>query len=144
VAQRDAVAVAGYSGTPLQQKLGLATGDRVAFVGAVPARFADQFEGVKVRSAVRGSLEAVVLFVEWRRDLGKRFPAAAAAIAPDGKLWVAWPKKASKRPTDITEDVLREVLLPTGLVDVKVCAVDDVWSGLKFVWRKELRAALSH
>ena len=131
--------MAGYSGTPLQQKLGLATGDRVAFVGAVPAGFADQFSGVKARSAVRGSLETVVLFVAWRLDVEKRFPAAGAAIAPDGKLWVAWPKKASKRPTDITEDVLRDVLLPSGLVDVKVCAVDEVWSGLKFVWRRELR-----
>ena len=66
----------------------------------------------------------------------------AARLKPDAMLWISWPKKASKVPTDITEDVLREVILPLGLVDVKVCAVDEVWSGLKFMWRKELRSAL--
>ncbi len=81
-------------------------------------------------------------FVKSRAELETGIAGVADAMRPDAVLWISWPKKASKVPTDITEDVLREVILPTGLVDIKVCAVDEVWSGLKFMWRKELRSAL--
>jgi hypothetical protein len=81
------------------------------------------------------------LFVEQRADLARQLPRLREQLAPDAVLWVSWPKKASKRPTDITEDVIRELALPIGWVDVKVCAVDAVWSGLKLVVRKELRKA---
>ena len=84
-------------------------------------------------------LDVVVLFVTERRELERRFAAVAEAVHPAGGFWVAWPKRASRVPTDLTEDVLREVGLPHGLVDNKVCAVDEVWSGLSFVWRKERR-----
>jgi hypothetical protein len=82
----------------------------------------------------------IVSFHTSRADLERRIPALLDALDVDGGLWVAWPKKASKVPTDITEDVLRDVFLPLGLVDNKVCAVDETWSGLRLVWRKELRA----
>lgn len=130
---------AGYSGTPLQQKLGLRPGHRVAFVGCVPDGFDATFTGIAPRRRLGGHVDVVVLFVEWRRELERRAAAAAEAIAPAGAVWVAWPKKASKQPTDVTEDVLRDVLLPTGLVDTKVCAIDDTWSGLRFVWRRDRR-----
>ncbi len=81
----------------------------------------------------------VILFVTERAVLVKRLDALQAAIAPDGMVWVAWPKKAAKMDTNITEDVVREVVLPAGLVDVKVCAIDETWSGLKIVIRKERR-----
>jgi hypothetical protein len=131
--------VAGYSGTPLQQKLGLKEGWRVAFVDAPPG-FAGQFEGLQVRTQMRAPLDAAVAFVTTRRELERRFDSARRVLADDGVFWVAWPKKASRVPTDLTEDVLREVGLPTGMVDVKVCAVDDTWSGLKFVLRISERA----
>ena len=83
--------------------------------------------------------DVVLFFTTERAALAKRLDALAAAIRPDGSLWVAWPKKASKVPTDITEDVVREVALPKGVVDNKVCAIDDIWSGLRLVWRLEHR-----
>jgi hypothetical protein len=83
--------------------------------------------------------DLVMVFVSSAAELARRAAALKAAVAPDGMIWVAWPKKASKIPTDITEDVIREIVLPTGLVDVKVCAIDQTWSGLKLVIRKELR-----
>ena len=83
--------------------------------------------------------DVVLFFTTERAALAKRLDALTAAIKPDGSLWVAWPKKASKVPTDMTEDVVREVALPKGVVDNKVCAIDDVWSGLRVVWRKERR-----
>ena len=88
---------------------------------------------------LRGPLDLVVCFVTERRVLERRLDALRGAIAPDGMLWVAWPKNASKVATDMTEDVVREVVLPTGLVDMKVCAIDETWSGLRLVIRKELR-----
>ena len=92
-----------------------------------------------VRSRLRGPLDLVVCFVTERRELERRLPALRKAIAPAGMLWVSWPKRASKVPTDMTEDVVREVALPTGLVDTKVAAIDHTWSGLRLVIRKELR-----
>jgi hypothetical protein len=128
--------VAGYSGTPLPRKLGIKDGHVVAQLGGP----ADLLPGVKVRRTLPPHADVVLFFVTERAALTKRLAGLRASIEPASALWVCWPKKASKVPTDITEDVIREVVLPTGLVDVKVCAVDDVWSGLKLVVRKELRA----
>jgi hypothetical protein len=134
----------GYSGTPLATKLGIKDGSRVALLGAPPgfdAELAPLPDGVRILRRLAPGLDVAVLFVTERQELERRFPTVAAAITPAGGLWVAWPKRASKVPTDVTEDVLREVGLPQGLVDNKVCAVTDVWSGLRFVWRKENRPA---
>ena len=132
----------GYSGTPLYRKLGIREEARVALLGA-PDGFDDELgplpAGVKVLSRLAPDLDVVVLFVTERKALERRFAQVAAAIKPAGGFWVAWPKRSSKVPTDLTEDVLREVGLPQGLVDNKVCAVTEVWSGLRFVWRKENR-----
>jgi hypothetical protein len=134
--------VAGYSGTPLLTKLGVKGGMRVAVLGA-PEGFDDTLgplpEGVAVARRLGGSKDMVIVFVKERAALARRLDALRAAIAPDGMVWVAWPKKASGVITDVTEDVVRTVVLPTGLVDVKVCAIDATWSGLKVVIRKELR-----
>jgi hypothetical protein len=132
----------GYSGTPLARKLGITDGSRVALLGA-PEGFDKELAplpaGVTVLRRLGNDIDVAVLFVTERRDLERRFPAVAKAIFPAGGFWVAWPKRASKVPTDLTEDVLREVGLPQGLVDNKVCAVTEIWSGLRFVWRKENR-----
>jgi hypothetical protein len=132
--------VAGYSGTPLVKKLGIKEGARLAVLGA-PAGFAidDLPAGVELRSAARGVSDVIVSFHTSRADLAKRLPTLMRALDVDGGLWVSWPKKASGVATDITEDVVREVALPTGLVDVKVCAIDDTWSGVRLCLRKHLR-----
>jgi hypothetical protein len=133
---------AGYSGTPLPAKLGIKADSSVRLVGA-PRDFADVLvplpPGARVRSA--GSLKAdvVVLFTTSYADLARRVPDLGEAVFPDGALWVAWPKKASGVATDVTEQSIRDVALPLGLVDNKVCAVTDVWSGLRLVWRKDRR-----
>jgi hypothetical protein len=135
------VATVGYSGTPLPRKLGFKPGMSAAFVDA-PAQLdalLGELEGVTVKRSLRGSADIVLCFVIARRELERRSARLREAIAPDGMVWICWPKRASKLSTDMTEDVVREVLLPTGLVDVKVAAVDETWSGLKLVVRKELR-----
>ena len=136
--------MAGYSGTPLAKKLGIKEGHEVGLLGA-PNGFAATLEGlpdaVHLRTQARGRLDVIVSFHTKRADLERRLPTLLKALDPDGGLWIGWPKKASGMPTDITEDTLREVALPIGLVDNKVCALDDTWSGLRLVWRKELRAA---
>lgn len=133
---------AGYSGTPLAQKLGITAGTTVAFLAA-PDHFPALLEplpgDVRIKSRASAPLDVVVVFVTRRADLQRRIPALRRAIAPAGACWIAWPKRASGVPTDVTEDVVRDVALPTGLVDVKVCAIDATWSGLKLVIRKELR-----
>jgi hypothetical protein len=130
------VAAAGYSGTPLAKKLGIKPGDRLALLGA-PDGFAidDLPEGVTVKRAARGRADVIVSFHDERAGFERRLPALRGMMEPAAGLWIAWPKKASKVPTDMTEDVVREVALPTGLVDNKVCAVDDTWSGLRLVIR---------
>ncbi len=132
----------GYSGTPLYRKLGIVEGARVALLAA-PEAFEDALAplppGVRILHRTGQGLDVAVLFVTERRELERRFDQVAAAIKPAGGFWVAWPKRSSKVPTDLSEDVLRQVGLPRGLVDNKVCAVTDVWSGLRFVWRKENR-----
>jgi hypothetical protein len=133
---------AGYSGTPLARKLGLRPGDRVGLVGA-PEGFEAALEplpgAVTVSRRGRAPLDMVIAFVTRRRELERRHAELAARLTPAGMLWVAWPKRASGVPTDLTENVLREVLLPSGMVDTKVCAIDSTWSGLCFVRRRELR-----
>ena len=132
--------MAGYSGTPLARKLGVRPGDSLALLGA-PDGFAidDLPPGVEVRRRARPACDVIVSFHTRHADLARRFPALMRALVADGGLWVAWPKRASNVDTDITEDVVREVALPTGMVDNKVCAIDDTWSGLRLVVRKELR-----
>ena len=132
------MASAGYSGTPLERKLGLKPGMTAVMLDA-PDGLGLDLAGVTVKRALRGHADIVLCFVIARRDLERRAARLRTAIAPDGMVWVCWPKKASKVPTDMTEDVVRDVLLPTGLVDIKVAAVDETWSGLKMVVRKELR-----
>ena len=133
---------AGYSGTPLWKKLGLKPGLRLCVVNA-PADYDALIAGAPepMERATRpgASVGLVHLFAEQRTELSRQLPHLRDQLAPDAVLWVSWPKKASKRSTDITEDVIRELALPIGWVDVKVCAVDAVWSGLKLVVRKELR-----
>jgi hypothetical protein len=135
--------MAGYSGTSLAKKLGIREGQRVVLLDA-PADFASTLEPlppVKLdRTLPRsGEVDVAVVFVTKKADMGKRIAAVQPKLAQNGGLWIAWPKKASKVPTDITEDTIRAVALPRGLVDNKVCAVDDIWSGLRLVIRKELR-----
>ena len=135
---------AGYSGTPLAQKLGIKAGHSVALLKA-PGGFETTLvglpDGVTIRTAARGTNDLLVSFHTRRADLEKRLRLLVDAMDVDGGLWIAWPKKASGVPTDITEDTVREVALPIGLVDNKVCAIDETWSGLRVVWRRELRAA---
>jgi len=135
-------ASAGYSGTPLVRKLGFKPAMRVHYASA-PDGFSPLLgelpDGVRLLAPPAGDLDLALLFVRERRELERRLPGLHARLAPAGMLWVAWPKRASKVVTDMTEDVVREVALPRGLVDVKVCAIDETWSGLKLVIRKELR-----
>jgi hypothetical protein len=132
------VTPAGYSGAPLPRKLGIKPEHRVAFPGA-PRGFERTLgklpDGVAVRAQVRGSLDVVVCFLSRRAELERRFDSLKRAIFPDGGLWIAWPKRASGVTTDLTEDVVREVALERGLVDNKVCAIDETWSGLRLVHR---------
>jgi Protein of unknown function (DUF3052) len=142
-----AVVMAGYSGTPLVKKLGINEGHWVVLIDA-PVGFDGTLgelpKGVKVAREVRGkgAVDVVLLFTKSRKDLERRFMKVAAGLNPDGGLWVAWPKKASGVPTDMTENVVRDVALPKGLVDNKVCAIDDTWSGLRLVYRLENRPAV--
>jgi hypothetical protein len=134
--------VAGYSETPLLQKLGIREGTRMA-VSNAPANFRDELGelplAVEWANRVRPPLDIVIAFHVRRAALVAQWSQLTAAVAPDGAVWVAWPKKASGMATDINEDVLREELLPTGWVDNKVCAIDENYSGLRFVLRKEHR-----
>jgi hypothetical protein len=136
------VSRAGYSGTPLPRKLGVKEGARVAVLNA-PDDFTDTLgalpDGVTVRERLRGPLDVIVFFTVHRADLERRIDRLKAALDPAGRLWIAWPKRASRVETDMTEDVVRDVALPLGLVDNKVAAIDETWSGLQLVIRKELR-----
>jgi len=130
--------VAGYSGKPLVEKLGIKAGASVAIVNA-PKGY-DRIlgglpSGVTRKGNAGGPLDFIQFFTREKRALERRFAALARALAPAGMLWISWPKKASGVATDLTEDVIRVIGLAHGLVDVKVAAVDDVWSGLKFVRR---------
>jgi hypothetical protein len=132
----------GYSGKPLPAKLGVKPGTTLTVLGAPPeydALMTDLPPDVTTRRRLSGRSDVVLLFTTRRQELARRVPALIAAVAPAGAVWVCWPKRASGVPTDVTEDVIREVVLPSGLVDVKVCAVSEIWSGLKLVIRRELR-----
>jgi hypothetical protein len=129
--------MAGYSGTPLAKKLGIAEGSRLAVVSS-PNGFCERLElpaGVVLRRQARGRLDVVVFFVTRRAELARRFPTLQRRLEPDGGLWIAWPKRTSGVATDLSENPVREVGLANGLVDNKVAAIDDIWSGLRFVWR---------
>ena len=133
--------MAGYSGTPLPKKLGIVD-DAVFVVVDPPPGFADtlgDYGDAVWQTSLLAPLDVVVAFFTSRAKLVAAWPKLTKAAAPAGGVWVAWPKKSSGVPTDITEDVLRAELLPSGWVDNKVCAIDDTWSGLRFVQRKELR-----
>lgn len=140
---------AGYSGTPLPQKLGLKDGQVVLFLGlpenleglasAADFSVAERLPDWREVDPKKDRRDLVLAFFEKADELRAALPVLRAALRPDGAIWVSWPKKASRRMTDISEDVIREIALPTGLVDVKVAAIDEVWSGLKLMIRKELR-----
>jgi hypothetical protein len=130
--------LAGYSGTPLPKKLGIKPGHRVAFIHA-PGDFAATLgalpDDVAIADADAGPLDLAVFFTTRAEALPGAFQRIGPRVHPGGTLWIGWPKKASRVPTDVTEDVVRAVGLREGMVDVKVCAIDAVWSGLKFVYR---------
>jgi hypothetical protein len=134
--------VAGYSGTPLAKKLGLTAAQRVITRRAPPdyeTLLRPVPTGVRFTTKAAPGAGFVHLFATKRTDLKSDLTAFRKLLAPDGTLWVSWPKKSAKVPTDITEDTIRSLALPLGFVDVKVCAVSEIWSGLKLVIRKELR-----
>ena len=130
---------AGYSGTPLPRKLGIKPGARVGLIGApegFDSTLGDLPDGVAVRRRLgREPFDVIVAFFSRRSTLERRLPALSAALDPAGGLWIAWPKRASGVTTDVTEDVVRDLGLAAGLVDNKVCAIDEIWSGLRLVYR---------
>ncbi|HMH90781.1 MAG TPA: hypothetical protein VK586_06800 [Streptosporangiaceae bacterium] len=135
---------AGYSGTPLPRKLGIGEDDTVAVIGA-PDGFADTLGQLPEIAALHTDLadgaryDVILAFVTQRAELEAELPRLRSVMAPACGLWIAWPKKASRRPTDMTDQVVRDVALLTGLVDNKVCAIDETWSGLRLVIRRENR-----
>jgi hypothetical protein len=131
--------MAGYSGTPLPKKLGIVEGSTLALVSAPPGVINGLPSDVTVRRQARGKADVVVAFFTERRDFERRIETLGRMIFPAGGLWVAWPKRSSGRATTMDEHVVREVALPLGLVDNKVCAIDETWSGLRVVWRRERR-----
>jgi tetrahydromethanopterin S-methyltransferase subunit B len=141
---------AGYSGTPLARKLGIGEDDEVLVIGAADG-FADRLEAQLDGEAVIHTdindavfFDVIVVFVTWRAELEAELDRLRSHMAPACGLWVAWPKRPvvggiAKVPTDMTDNVIRQIALPTGLVDNKVCAIDETWSGLRLVIRRELR-----
>lgn len=134
---------AGYSGTPLVKKLGIKSGS-VVFTIAAPRGYRSWLAPIPekvsfVAKPAKAGCDLVHLFATSLAELQRELPDARAAMKPDGALWVSWTKKAARIPTDVTEDEIRRIALATDLVDVKVCAVTDIWSGLKLVVRKHLR-----
>jgi hypothetical protein len=129
---------AGYSGTPLARKLGIKADVRLGLLRA-PTRFEAELgelgERVSIRRQARGPLDVILAFHTRRAELARQLPALRAALDPAGGLWITWPKRASGVATDLTEDAVRQVALAGGLVDNKVCAIDEVWSGLRLVYR---------
>jgi hypothetical protein len=136
---RDFRLVAGYSGTPLFRKLGVKEGATLALLDAPEGVITGLPTSVVVKQAPRGKADVVVAFFTTRSALQRRLGMLGKMIFPSGGLWIAWPKRASGVASDLTDEVVRELALPLGLVDNKVCAIDDTWSGLRIVWRRELR-----
>jgi hypothetical protein len=140
--------MAGYSGTPLAKKLGIKEGDTVGLVNppdGFPGLLDPLPDGASLVNGVRSRRDVVVMFARFRGEIESKLAAMTKAVFPDGSIWIAWPKKSAAKQlgiaTDIVEDTVREVALPTGLVDNKVCAIDDTWSGLRLVVRRENRPA---
>lgn len=135
---------AGYSGTPLAKKLGIKAGDRV-FVHGAPTPYAQLVaplpDEVVLTRRLGNDVNLIHVFTTRKTELEEFLQKARVGMAADASIWVSWPKRASKVVTDITEDTIRDIALPLGLVDIKVCAVDETWSGLKLTIRKELRSA---
>lgn len=134
--------VAGYSGTPLSKKLGIKPGSKIHLVEAPPGHrklLTPLPEGVQFVPRLSETTDLVHFFSTRKAELKKTLPAIRKKMRADTVVWVSWPKQAAHVATDLTEDAVREAALPLGLVDVKVCAIDDVWSGLKLVVRRELR-----
>jgi hypothetical protein len=137
--------MAGYSGTPLVKKLGFKEGFRAALVNP-PKNFQRELDPLPdsvtlFDGTLPKGLDLILLFVDSQKTLAKEFPRLAKKLFPSGMLWIAWPKKASGMNTDLSDNTVRHIGLDAGLVDVKVCAVNDVWSGLKFVYRLKDRTA---
>ncbi len=132
--------VAGYSQTPLASKLGIKDGTTLALLNAPPGLIQHPAGGI-VKLQARGHADVVVAFFTERAELERRIRVLEKMIFPNGGLWIAWPKRVSGVETDIVDDVVREVALPRGLVDTKVCAIDETWTGLRVVWRREWRTA---
>jgi hypothetical protein len=133
---------AGYSGTPIAKKLGITDESQLLPINApknYPEILSPLPDGVRFASQPGTTIDIAHLFVAWRNDLEKHLTQLRKKLRPDAVVWVSWPKKTAKLPTDITEQTIRDVALPMGWVDIKVCAVDETWSGLKLVVRKELR-----
>lgn len=134
--------MAGYSGTPLQKKLGIKEGLSL-FIFQPPTSYFDWISplpaDVQVKSKLTGELDFIHLFVKDKKTFSKEFMRCKKQLKKEGMMWISWPKKASKVPTDLDENVIRDFGLKNGLVDVKVCAVDEVWSGLKFMVRVKNR-----
>lgn len=134
--------MAGYSGTPLIKKLGIKPAARI-FLANTPDHYLPLLgplpQDTTIVPKLAGQLDLIHLFATDAAELARKLPTFRNRIKEDGIIWVSWPKKAAKVPTDVTEDVIRDVALPLGLVDTKVCAVDEVWSGLKLVIRVENR-----
>lgn len=134
--------MAGYSGTPLVKKLGIKEGDKL-YVKNSPVAYATLLgtipDRAELKSRLAKNIDFIHLFTKSRSELSKFLPKAKNVLAANGMIWVSWPKKSSKVITDVTEDVIRQIGLPMDLVDVKVCAIDEIWSGLKLVIRKEKR-----
>lgn len=139
--RRRPLSSAGYSGTPLPRKLGIREGSTLAIVDdpGIADSLLDPLPSGARRIDDAAEAEVVLYFTTSREHLASRLPQLGEAIFPQRLLWVAWPKRASGVATDVTEDVVREVALPLGLVDTKVAAIDATWSGLRLVWRRELR-----
>lgn len=138
------MATAGYSATPLPKKLGVKAEDRVCLVGAPDGWLVDELPGsVELRTRITAGADLIVLFCRDVASLARRLSKAADAIYPEGALWVAWPRRAAGHSSDLDENGIRALCLPMGLVDVKVAALAEDWSGLKIVWRKERRAPSS-
>lgn len=132
----------GYSGTPLSKKLGFKPGQSVCAPGAPPnyrKLLAPMPDGMEFQTRVSKTTDIVHYFTTSKAELAKNLVAWLKILGPDAVIWVSWPKKTAKVSSDVTEDTIRAVALPMGLVDIKVCAVDETWSGLKLVLRKELR-----
>lgn len=133
---------AGYSGTPLPKKLGLKPGQRVYVGGPAPSGFLDEVDDVTWVRQLRGPIDLAIVFTTTSDDYRKRLASVMKVLAADGSIWIAWPKKSSGMATDLTEDVIRDHAIgTTDLVDNKVCAIDDTWSGLRLVVRVTSRAA---